>query len=187
MARLVSERSDAVMALAEVFRTHGFEGTTLSVITAQTKMGKGSLYHFFPGGKEEMAEAVLEEIGGWFEDKVFKPLREDRDADAAIAKMFEAVDSYFRSGRRVCLVGTFALGRECERFEDQVRGYFKTWVTDLEACLIRAGHNQIVAHDLSEEVVGGIQGALVLARSLDQPAVFSRALARLKQRLEVQR
>lgn len=183
MARLVSERSDAVVALAEVFRTHGFEGTSLSVITAQTKMGKGSLYHFFPGGKEEMAEAVLEEISGWFENRVFRPLREDPDAGAAIAKMFEEVDSYFHSGRRVCLVGAFALGQECERFEGQVRGYFKTWVADLEACLIRAGHSEDLASDLSEEAVGGIQGALVLARSLNQPEVFGRALQRLKQRL----
>ncbi len=183
MARLVSERSDAVIALAEVFRTHGFEGTSLSVITAQTRMGKGSLYHFFPGGKEEMAEAVLQEISRWFAEKVFRPLREDPDADAAIAKMFREVDSYFHSGRRVCLVGAFALGQECARFEQQVRGYFSTWVEDLEACLIRAGHSEDRARDLSEEAVGGIQGALVLARSLNQPEVFERSLQRLKQRL----
>lgn len=183
MARLVSERSDAVIALAEVFRTHGFEGTSLSVITARTKMGKGSLYHFFPRGKEEMAEAVLEEISRWFEDRVYRPLREDPNADAAIAKMFEEVDSYFRSGRRVCLIGAFALGQECERFEQQIHGYFKTWVTDLESCLIRAGHSEDLARDLSEEAVGGIQGALVLARSLNQPEVFGRTLQRLKQRL----
>ncbi len=183
MARLVSERSDAVIALAEVFRTHGFEGTSLSVITAQTRMGKGSLYHFFPGGKEEMAEAVLQEISKWFEEKIFRPLREDPDADAAIAKMFSEVDSYFHSGHRVCLVGAFALGQECARFELQVRGYFGTWVEDLEGCLVRAGHREDQARDLSEEAVGGIQGALVLARSLNQPEVFERSLQRLKQRL----
>ncbi|WP_282604546.1 TetR/AcrR family transcriptional regulator [Pelagibius sp. Alg239-R121] len=183
MPRVVSERSDAVTALAEVFRTHGFEGTSLSVITAKTKLGKGSLYHFFPGGKDEMAEAVLEEIGRWFEDRVFKPLRDEPDAEAAIEKMFEEVDRYFRSGRRVCLVGAFALGQECDRFERQVRGYFETWVMDLESCLIRAGRNETLARDLSEDAVIGIQGALVLARSIGQSAVFERTLLRLKKRL----
>jgi len=186
MARLVSERRDAVMALAEVFRSHGFEGTTLSVITAKTKLGKGSLYHFFPGGKDEMAQAVLDEIGGWFEAKVFSHLREDNDPDAAIDRMFEDVDAYFRSGRRVCLVGAFALGQECDRFESRVRGYFETWVRDLESCLRRSGRDED-AHALSEEIVGGIQGALILARSLNQPEVFERTMVRLKSRAECER
>ena len=183
MARMVSERSDAVAALAEVFRIHGFEGTTLSVITAKTKLGKGSLYHFFPGGKVEMAEAVLEEIGRWFEEKVFQPLRDEPDARAALDSMFEEVDGYFRSGRRVCLVGAFALGQECEHFERQVRGYFQTWVADLASCLKRAGHDNATAQALAEDAVSGIQGALVLARSLDEPEVFKRTLSRLKGRL----
>jgi hypothetical protein len=29
-------------------------------------LGKGSLYHFFPGGKEDMAKAVLDEVAVWF-------------------------------------------------------------------------------------------------------------------------
>ncbi len=183
MARLISERSDAVAALAEVFRTHGYEGASLSVITAQTKMGKGSLYHFFPGGKEEMADAVLQEINSWFETRVFAALRDASDPGVAIEKMFAEVDGYFHSGRRVCLVGAFALGQERARFEQQISGYFRTWVDDLESCLVLTGRSRTQARDLAEDAVGGIQGALVLARSLDETEVFGRALSRLKARL----
>ena len=63
MPRVISERADALPALAEVFREHGFEGASLSLISERTGLGKGSLYHFFPGGKEEMAAAVLDDIG----------------------------------------------------------------------------------------------------------------------------
>ena len=59
MARIVMERADVLPMLGEVFREHGFEGASLAAITARTGLGKGSLYHFFPGGKEEMAAAVL--------------------------------------------------------------------------------------------------------------------------------
>src|SRR5690348_16932169 len=52
MARVVAERSDVIPQLGELFRKHGFVGTSLSLITAHTGLGKGSLYHFFPGGKE---------------------------------------------------------------------------------------------------------------------------------------
>ena len=36
---------------------------------------------------------------------------------------------------------------------------------------------------LAEDAVGGIQGALVLARAADEPELFMRALARMEQRL----
>ncbi len=178
------ERSDAVAALAEVFRTYGFEGASLSVITRKTGLGKGSLYHFFPGGKEEMAEAVLAEIRRWFEEEIFRPLREAPDAQAALAQMFAASNRYFRSGRRVCLVGAFALGQERERFGQEIQGYFATWIADLANCLQRAGHTRPAAEALAEDTVSGIQGALVLSRSLDEPALFLRALDRIQNRLQ---
>ena len=60
MPGTVAERADALPALGEVFREHGFEGASLALIGERTGLGKGSLYHFFPGGKEEMAAAVTE-------------------------------------------------------------------------------------------------------------------------------
>ena len=100
--------------LAEIFRELGYEGTTLSRITERTGIGKGSLYHFFPGGKEEMAAAVLAEVDRWFEDFIYEPLRRDEPA-VAIAAMWRGVDDYFRSGGRICLVGAFALDGTRER------------------------------------------------------------------------
>ncbi len=85
MSRLIHTREDVLPVLGEVFREHGFEGASLSVITARTGLGKGSLYHFFPGGKEEMGQAVLAHIDGWFETEVYAPLRDDADPRAASA------------------------------------------------------------------------------------------------------
>ena len=124
MPRVVAERADVIPALAEVFREHGYEGASLSVITVATGLGKGSLYHFFPGGKEEMASAVLDDVEGWFKAKVFAPLRDGSDPRGAICDMLEAVDTYFRSGRRVCLVGVLALADARDRFPARVRDYF---------------------------------------------------------------
>ncbi|MFG1419807.1 TetR/AcrR family transcriptional regulator [Xanthobacter sp. V0B-10] len=183
MARIVMEREDVLPALAEVFREHGFEGASLTAITAATGLGKGSLYHFFPGGKEEMAASVLQEIDGWFEAHVFSPLREEEDAPAAIRAMLERVDAYFRSGRRVCLVGVFALGEVRDRFSQRVQGYFAAWRDALRAALRRAGIADAEAAERAEDAVLAIQGALTLARALHDPEVFTRSLARLERRL----
>jgi TetR/AcrR family transcriptional repressor of lmrAB and yxaGH operons len=183
MARVNAERSDVVMQLAEVFRTYGYEGASLSRVTEGTGLGKGSIYHFFPGGKEEMAEAVLAEIDGWFREQVFQPLRACDNAGAGLDRMFEAVGRYFQSGRKVCLVGVFALGHERDRFSERVHGYFDEWVSALTAALERNGKDHACARALAEDVVGGIQGALVLARASDKPELFMRTLARLRERL----
>ena len=75
MRRHLTDRQEVLPALAEVFREHGFEGASLARIAQATGLGKGSLYHYFPGGKTEMAAAVLAEIDAWFEGHVFTSLR----------------------------------------------------------------------------------------------------------------
>jgi TetR/AcrR family transcriptional repressor of lmrAB and yxaGH operons len=183
MARLVSERADVVLLLTEIFRTYGYEGATLARIAAGTGLGKGSLYHFFPGGKDEMAAAVLAHIDLWFQLHVYDPLRGSSDPRAGIAHMFRETRRYFLSGQKVCLVGVFALGNERDRFAVAVKNYFADWASALEGALLRDGRDASTAAALTEDVVGGIQGALVLARALNHPRIFESTLARLQARL----
>jgi TetR/AcrR family transcriptional regulator, lmrAB and yxaGH operons repressor len=183
MARMVAERSDAIASLAEVFREHGYEGASLALIGKATGLGKGSLYHFFPNGKEEMVRAVLAEIEQWFEDSVYSRLRDGDDADAAIAAMLDETAKYFKSGRRVCLVGALAVANTRDLFAQAIRGYFVAWVDALQAALVRQGRNAEQARLLSEDAVLTIQGAIVLSRALDDPAFFQRAIDQLHHRL----
>ncbi|TXN04662.1 MULTISPECIES: TetR/AcrR family transcriptional regulator [unclassified Methylobacterium] len=176
-------RSEILPALAEVFREHGYAGASLALIGKATGLGKGSLYHLFPGGKAEMAACVLAEIDAWFEANVYRPLREADRPETAIWEMFASVQTYFRSGQRVCLVGVLALGSGRELFAEAVRSYFARWVAALADALLRAGHDAEASTALAEDVVAQIQGAIVLARALDEPAVFTRALAALRSRI----
>lgn len=175
-------RADVIPLLGEIFREHGYAGASLSAITERTGLGKGSLYHFFPDGKDEMARAVLDDVAVWFETHVFAPLRDSEDAAAGIDHMFRAVVQFFHSGRRVCLVGTFALDETRDRFAVEVQSYFSAWIRALAAALRRSGHGTQAARATAEDAVAGIQGALVLARSQDNPALFVRAMKRLQQR-----
>ncbi len=183
MAKPVSERAELLLLLGEVFRAHGYEGATLALISEATGLGKGSLYHFFPGGKQQMAAEVLDEIDRWFEINIFAPLRDSDDPGRAVAAMIEAVDDYFRSGRRVCLVGVIALGASREPFAAQVHDYFARWHDALAAVLKRSGFSASVARRRSEDALLTIQGALVLARGRDDAKIFGRAMAELKARL----
>lgn len=183
MVKTVAERSDVIPVLAEVFREYGYEGASLSIIAERTGLGKGSLYHFFPGGKAEMAQAVLAEIDNWFEVKIYRPLRETEAARDAIRVMCLTVTHYFNSGRRVCLIGAFALDNVRDRFAMQINDYFAAWIDALSTSLQKLGHSTDVAMELAEEAVLAIQGALVLARALDDPSIFERAMVRIEMQL----
>jgi TetR/AcrR family transcriptional regulator, lmrAB and yxaGH operons repressor len=182
MARVVAERAKTVPQLAEVFREYGFEGASLSLISERTGLGKGSLYNFFPGGKEEMAQAVLTEIDEWFEANVFAPLR-SLDPGSGIARMLAETEKYFGSGRRACVVGMFALSDTRDRFAEPVKDYFVRWTEALTAALRRAGRLPHVAQELAEYAVATLQGALVLSRAMDDTGVFSRACRRVQRTL----
>jgi AcrR family transcriptional regulator len=183
MAKPVSDRAELLPLLGEVFRAHGYEGTTLALITEATGLGKGSLYHFFPGGKQQMAAEVLAEIDRWFEVNVFAPLRASDDPGRAVAAMIGNVDSYFRSGRRVCLVGVIALGASRDSFGVEVQDYFARWHDALAGVLRRSGLGVSAARRRSEDALLTIQGALVLARARDDVKIFSRAMEELHARL----
>ena len=183
MARTVAERHDVIPVLAEVFREHGVEGASLAVITAQTGLGKGSLYHFFPGGKDEMVRAVLENISTWFEDNIFSRLENPDDPKAAILATLSATDAYFHTGGRVCLVGALAVNNVRDRFFSEIQSYFNRWMDLLARTLQRQSYSKQEARALAEEIVGGIQGALILARATDNTKIFSSAIKRYKARV----
>jgi TetR/AcrR family transcriptional regulator, lmrAB and yxaGH operons repressor len=180
----MTDRAAAIPALAEAFREHGFEGASLAQLSAATGLGKGSLYNFFPCGKEEMAEAVLADVTAWFTASVFEPLERAAAGDAqAIDAMLDDVTDYFRSGQRICLQGAFALGRERDRFSDRINGYFEQWIASLATALRALGHDEQQARAAAVETVAAIQGAIILSRALGQPDTFRQVIDRQRARL----
>jgi len=57
--RATIEDDDLICKLTDVFRNVGYDGASLAVLADATGLKKASLYHRFPGGKEQMAEEVF--------------------------------------------------------------------------------------------------------------------------------
>ncbi|MEW1959938.1 TetR/AcrR family transcriptional regulator [Kineococcus sp. NPDC059986] len=183
MARTVLDRADAVRALAGVFRKRGFDGASLSVVQQETGIGRGSLYHFFPDGKEDMARAVLEEVRAWFDEQVFAPLRTPEDPAAAVGATMRAVEEYFLSRHCVCLYAVMTLGQDRPAHAEAVRSYFADWVELLARTVEQAGVAGDEARARAVDAVAAVQGALVLARALDDDTVVTGVVDRSRRRL----
>ena len=94
--------------IADVFRAYGYEGASLNHIAKATGLKRASLYHRFPGGKEEMATAVLQRTARQFDSYILAPLSESITLSQRITRMAERLDEFFHGGRRSCLLDTLS-------------------------------------------------------------------------------
>ena len=183
MGRAKLARSELVSRLAALFASKGYAGTSLADITAATGLGKGSLYHAFPGGKDEMAEAVLAAAAARIEAEILRPLESAGDPARGVAAMFEAVHAHYEGGRKLCLPAAFALQDAGEQFAEAIRSLFLRWRDTLVGSLVRAGVSEAHARGLALETLAVIEGGLVLAQALGESSAFEQSLARQNARL----
>ncbi|MEM1041210.1 MAG: helix-turn-helix domain-containing protein [Bacteroidota bacterium] len=58
----LARRTDILAAARAVFAEHGYEQATLDEIAERAEFGKGTLYNYFPDGKEELFFTLFEEV-----------------------------------------------------------------------------------------------------------------------------
>ena len=172
-------RPEIVTTLTEVFRERGYEGASLARLSAATGLKKASLYYHFPGGKEEMAEAVLDALAAWFTENMFAPLRGDEPLEARVQAMRAALDVHYGGGEKGCLFGLLAMGETRDRFASRTAAFFGAWIASLSAALTEAGFEDEDAVRRAADVVMEVEGALMLSRGLGDTGPFQRVLRRL--------
>lgn len=176
---LTGSKDAAISRLLGVFREHGYDGASLAQLSKASGLGRSSLYHHFPGGKDDMARAVLYHIDDWMTKAALAPLRGPGDPAERLQKMINAIDRYYVGGYERCLLGSFVLGGSRARFQDQLKSSFSELISTLAALAVEAGASPQEAYDRAEEAVVQIQGSLIVAGGLDDPAPFRRVMERL--------
>ncbi|WP_013320434.1 TetR/AcrR family transcriptional regulator [Gloeothece verrucosa] len=176
-------REQAIRQLIPVFRRYGYEGATLSRLSMATGLGRSSLYHHFRGGKEEMAAAVLEYVGQWFETTILAALRTRDEPLERLRVMCENLNEFYQQGQENCLLNAITFGEGNDLFHRQIEQMLKIWLDELARLLLEAGIPAEIAKHRAQEAIILIQGALVLARGLGNTAPFEEMIASLPERL----
>lgn len=174
-------RTRIITATNELFRVWGYHGTSLSQISEASQATTGSIYHFFPGGKEELTVAVIESTAAAYRELFLVVAGEAADPVSAYVEFFEAgadllVESDFIDP---CPIGSIA--REVASTNEPLRraaqAAFDSWIDAVADHLIAAGVGGDDARDLAVMVVGAVEGGFVLSRTLRDPEPL-RAAAR---------
>lgn len=127
-------RDRLIAAAVTLFQARGYHGVGLSEILAGAKAPKGSLYHHFPGGKAELAEAAI----GWLQNEIVgfldKAARSGDTPDVVISGIIAGTSSWLKSNdyRQGALLAV--LGQEVAAGDEQVsRAVAQAYEAVLEA------------------------------------------------------
>ena len=160
----------------ELFRARGYHGTSLKAVTEAAGAPVGSIYHFFPGGKDELAAAVIETSGDAYR-QLYEVIA------AAATDPAAAVTDFFAGGAAVleetdfidpCPIGTVA--REVASTNDALRRatqqVFRSWIASAADHFEAAGLARSDAEELATTLVAAIEGGFMLARAARDTAPF---------------
>jgi len=160
---------DAIIgAAARLFRRQGYTATGLSQLVEASGAPKGSVYHYFPGGKAAIAAAAVAVAG----DRVAATIAGLPTGSAAgdfiraygrlMAGWLKA--SGYRDG---CPIATTVLEEAAgdEAIALAARSAFADWQSAMANRLMLEGLSAPAAEDLALMTVAALEGALILARA----------------------
>jgi TetR/AcrR family transcriptional regulator, lmrAB and yxaGH operons repressor len=183
MAQVFKNKEKIVSTLLGEFRKSGFAGLSLSQISKSTGLGKASLYHYFPGGKDEMALAVMEMVRAWVESEIVGVLTSDGEAKERLLLVLKRLDEFYQSGSGACLLEIMGSSSSPSSVQAEIKETFATLIRGFHKLAMDCGKSSGEAKICAENIVVGIQGSLVLARALKDPSPFQRQLKLIRQEL----
>ncbi|MEJ2373395.1 MAG: TetR/AcrR family transcriptional regulator [Sulfurimonas sp.] len=187
MARTSSISKEMLIeSLAVVFRKHGYEGASMGELSKETGLQKASLYHRFPGGKEEMANAVLEHVNNIVEENIVIPLDDSTITPTEkTVILIENLEAIYNGGKNSCLYNVLSYPvLEKSPFADTIKKAFDTLSVTISKLLQEYGVNSDSADKKARTILMLLQGSLVLCRGTDSTKPFEDAIQQIKSMIE---
>jgi TetR/AcrR family transcriptional repressor of lmrAB and yxaGH operons len=151
-----------------LFRRNGYAATGINEIAELAGAPKGSLYHYFPDGKDQIGEAAVR-FAGKLVIATLEKLEQEHKSAAAMMQAYCRLlagwmaKSGFRDG---CPISTTLLESVPQSPGIALAGReaFAAWQAVIARALLRDGFSKGEARRLSTFAVSSIEGALILAR-----------------------
>jgi AcrR family transcriptional regulator len=155
---------------AELFRRQGYSGTGLKQILAAANAPFGSLYHFFPGGKQELGAESIRSSGRLYMQLFVQIAAEVPDVVSAVEAFFAgAAETLLETDYAdACPIATVALeiASTSETLRVATAEAFEQWIVGASAYFELAGIERGRARELAFAMLSLLEGAFVFTRSM---------------------
>ncbi|MGW6461110.1 TetR/AcrR family transcriptional regulator [Streptomyces sp. NPDC055078] len=182
-------RRRIVEAAAALLQSQGYESTSVKRIAGAAQASPSSVYHFFPGGKQELAIEAMRHGAGEFSELLAKGLSSSPDpAEAASACALLLADSLRQSdwtdGCPVAVTALETVGR-VPGLQEAATSALTQWRDLVATKLEGSGIAPPAARSLAGTVISMLEGAELLSRVTGDDTPLQDAAVHLAQLVRV--
>jgi TetR/AcrR family transcriptional repressor of lmrAB and yxaGH operons len=172
-------RARMIEGAAALLATSGVAGTSFSEVLHRTGAPRGSIYHHFPGGKDELVSAAMAET-----------LRRVLDLidTGSTAPAVDVAEAFLAAWRRLltdtdfvagCALVAVTVGAESAELRRQAGEAFRAWQAQLADALERGGLPPPAAERHATLLLAASEGAVVMSRATSDLGAFESVAASL--------
>lgn len=193
MGHPLQTREQILAAATHLVHLQGFNNTSLDDVLKESGVGKGNFYYYFKN-KEELGYAVLDRVARGFEenilDQVFSP------TVPPLERINQFLDRVLEIQRQRGCVGGCPMGNLALELSDLHEGYrkrldrifFELWSTRISDTLKEAKTGgqlrpETDIHVITQFIIAGIQGAILLAKVKKDTEVLEACLGQIRRHL----
>lgn len=166
---MATTKERIVVASAELFRRQGYVGTGVKQIVARAQAPFGSLYYFFPGGKEQLGAEVIRWSGQLYGQLIPAIFDAAPDVVTAVSNFFAGAAEHLRETdfADACPIATVALevASSSEPLRQATAEVFESWITATSDRFAGAGIPSSTARELAISMLSLLEGAFILSRA----------------------
>ncbi|MGD1057712.1 MAG: TetR/AcrR family transcriptional regulator [Solirubrobacteraceae bacterium] len=162
---------DRIMdSTAELFRRQGYTGTGIKQILAAANAPFGSLYHFFPGGKEQLGAETIRSSGQLYMELFATIAVQAPDVLSAVGGFFTGAAQTLEETdyADACPIATVALevASTNEPLREACAEVFDAWISGASAYFAAAGIAPEKARELALSMLCLLEGAFIFCRAM---------------------
>ena len=166
MRHALKSKPELIKIFAHLFSQCSYDGVSLTLISKSTDLDKGSLYHFFPGGKKEMVTEALKFKINQLVLTVLTTLSGEGPPEDHLVKFFQAIADFYDQGKSYCLIGVLSSSSVNALIAKELENACETWVAELTPHIQKHGVSHAETQALA--CLASVQGALLLERFTPQ-------------------
>jgi AcrR family transcriptional regulator len=154
---------------AELFRRQGYTGTGVKQIVAAANAPFGSLYHFFPGGKEQLGAEVIRSSGQLYIQLFATIAMQAPDVLTAVGDFFAGAAETLRETdyADACPIATVALevASTSEPLREATADVFDSWIVGATEYFAFVGIPRDTSRELAFTMLSLLEGAFIFCRA----------------------
>jgi len=171
------EEQQLLEGLMGVLRSKGYDGASLNDLANSSGLKKASLYHRFPGGKKEIAAAVLQYVGEWINTHIKQVLLDQNISPIErLTQVIENINVLYDRGNEVCIIRALSMDTGITLFAERLQQGTTQWIESFKSLGLDMGLSEAEAQKKALQVIINVQGGLVVSKAIGNNAPFEHAL-----------